>query len=142
MKPPISKSPATKPAAARSRVPARARPAAPGTAIAKGSPEARQFTVDTDDDGIRLDRWFHRHLPDVNFNLVSRWARTGQVRLDGKRVGPGDRIVAVNNRACTDTAVKNLLKGLSGCDVTFVALRHSSPNAPGSDRNINRLVLS
>ncbi|WP_017671239.1 RluA family pseudouridine synthase [Blastomonas sp. AAP53] len=89
MKPPVAKT-----AAARPRVAARARPAAAGSAIARESAEARQFTVDTDDDGIRLDRWFHRHLPDVNFNLVSRWARTGQVRLDGKRVGPGDRIVA------------------------------------------------
>ncbi|MGQ3176675.1 MAG: pseudouridine synthase, partial [Blastomonas fulva] len=68
-------------------------PAAPAVAI-HGASEARQFTIDTDDDGIRLDRWFHRHLPDVNFNLVSRWARTGQIRLDGKRVGPGDRIAA------------------------------------------------
>ncbi|MDM7957244.1 RluA family pseudouridine synthase [Blastomonas sp.] len=88
MKPPVRKvpikraGPASKPAAQ-----------APAGAIQTSS-EARQFTIDTDDDGIRLDRWFHRHLPDVNFNLVSRWARTGQVRLDGKRVGPGDRIAA------------------------------------------------
>jgi 23S rRNA pseudouridine955/2504/2580 synthase len=54
----------------------------------------RQFTVDADDDGIRLDRWFKRHLPDTSFNTVSRWARTGQLRLDGARVGPGDRIAA------------------------------------------------
>ena len=47
------------------------------------------FTVTEDDDGIRLDRWFKRHLPDVSFNIVSRWARTGQLRLDGKRATPG-----------------------------------------------------
>ena len=52
----------------------------------------RSFTVGDDDDGIRLDRWFKRHLPDVSFNLVSRWARTGQLRIDGKRVAPGDRV--------------------------------------------------
>ena len=44
----------------------------------------RQFTVDAEDDGIRLDRWFKRHLPDASFNTVSRWARTGQLRVDGK----------------------------------------------------------
>ena len=33
-------------------------------------------------------------MPDVSFNLVSRWARTGQLRLDGKRAAPGDRIEA------------------------------------------------
>jgi 23S rRNA pseudouridine955/2504/2580 synthase len=56
--------------------------------------EVRQFTVAPDDDGIRLDRWFKRHLPESSFNLVSRWARTGQLRLDGKRATPGDRIEA------------------------------------------------
>jgi len=56
--------------------------------------EPRNFTVAEDDDGIRLDRWFKRHMPDASFNIVSRWARTGQLRLDGKRVGPGDRIAA------------------------------------------------
>ena len=56
--------------------------------------EVRQFTVAPDDDGIRLDRWFKRHLPEASFNLVSRWARTGQLRVDGKRAAPGDRIEA------------------------------------------------
>jgi len=56
--------------------------------------EQRTFIVSEDDDGIRLDRWFKRHMPDVSFNLVSRWARTGQLRLDGKRASPGDRIEA------------------------------------------------
>jgi 23S rRNA pseudouridine955/2504/2580 synthase len=54
----------------------------------------RQFTVGVDDDGIRLDRWFKRHLPDTSFNIVSRWARTGQLRVDGARAAPGDRIEA------------------------------------------------
>ena len=57
-------------------------------------PHPRTFTVDEEDDGIRLDRWFKRHLPDVSFNVVSRWARTGQLRLAGKRAAPGDRVEA------------------------------------------------
>src|SRR3954451_16805229 len=57
-------------------------------------PEARTFTVSEDDDGIRLDRWFKRNMPDVSFNAVSRWARTGQLRLSGKRATPGDRVEA------------------------------------------------
>src|SRR5688500_2045366 len=56
--------------------------------------DVRQFTVAPDDDGIRLDRWFKRHLPEASFNIVSRWARTGQLRVDGKRAAPGDRIEA------------------------------------------------
>jgi 23S rRNA pseudouridine955/2504/2580 synthase len=55
-------------------------------------PEVRQYIVAPDDDGIRLDRWFKRHLPETSFNTVSRWARTGQLRVDGKRATPGDRI--------------------------------------------------
>lgn len=58
------------------------------------SDEVREFTVHADDEGIRLDRWFKRHLPDATFNIVSRWARTGQLRLDGNRAKPGDRIAA------------------------------------------------
>jgi len=56
--------------------------------------DARTFTVNEDDDGIRLDRWFRRNQPEVSFTLVARWARTGQLRLDGKRVAPGERVVA------------------------------------------------
>lgn len=78
---------------------AAAKPAAPNPAPAKANPakgvslDVRQFRVKADDDGIRLDRWFQRHLPDVGFNLVSRWSRTGQLRVDGARAAPGDRIV-------------------------------------------------
>ena len=54
--------------------------------------ESRNFIVTDEDDGIRLDRWFKRNLADVSFNQVSRWARTGQLRIDGKRATPGDRL--------------------------------------------------
>ena len=52
----------------------------------------RQFTIGADDDGIRVDRWCKRHLADTSFSIVAKWARTGQLRLDGARVGPGDRV--------------------------------------------------
>ncbi|WP_347303337.1 RluA family pseudouridine synthase [Croceibacterium sp. TMG7-5b_MA50] len=52
----------------------------------------RQFTVAADDDGVRLDRWFKRHLPQVGFATISRWARTGQIRVDGARAKPEDRL--------------------------------------------------
>ncbi len=53
---------------------------------------ARTAIISAEDDGIRLDRWFKRHMPDVSFAIVSRWARTGQLRLDGARATPGDRV--------------------------------------------------
>src|SRR5437868_10393584 len=33
-------------------------------------------------------------MPEVSFNVVSRWARTGQLRVAGKRAVPGDRVEA------------------------------------------------
>ncbi|MGE5953251.1 MAG: RluA family pseudouridine synthase, partial [Qipengyuania vulgaris] len=58
----------------------------------KTSDEVRNFTVEADDDGIRLDRWFKRHLPQIGFGTVSKWARTGQIRVDGSRAKPDDRL--------------------------------------------------
>ncbi|MBV9881464.1 MAG: RluA family pseudouridine synthase [Sphingomonadaceae bacterium] len=56
--------------------------------------QVRQLEVTEEDDGIRLDRWFKRNLPEIGFGQISRWARTGQLRVDGKRAAPGDRIEA------------------------------------------------
>jgi 23S rRNA pseudouridine955/2504/2580 synthase len=64
----------------------------PAAAISTATLDVRQFRVAADDDGIRLDRWFKRHLPDISFAQVSRWARTGQLRVDGARATPGDRV--------------------------------------------------
>jgi 23S rRNA pseudouridine955/2504/2580 synthase len=73
--------------------------AAPKPSAAKGvSLDVRQYRVHADDDGIRLDRWFKRHLPDVSFNIVSRWARTGQLRVDGAR----DRTGGPDRRGADD----------------------------------------
>lgn len=54
----------------------------------------RQFVVARDDDGVRLDRWFRRHLPQIGFATVSRWARTGQIRVDGARAAVDTRLAS------------------------------------------------
>jgi 23S rRNA pseudouridine955/2504/2580 synthase len=59
----------------------------------QSSDTVRQFTVAPDDEGVRLDRWFKRNLPEIGFATISRWARTGQIRVDGKRADPADRLV-------------------------------------------------
>jgi 23S rRNA pseudouridine955/2504/2580 synthase len=61
---------------------------------AQADDAVRQFTVGRDDDDVRLDRWFKRHLPQVGFATVSRWARTGQIRVDGKRADVDTRLSA------------------------------------------------
>ena len=65
---------------------------APKDTAPKDIANVRQFTVGADDEGIRLDRWFKRNLPQVGFGTVSRWARTGQIRVDGKRAKVDDRV--------------------------------------------------
>lgn len=44
------------------------------------------------DAGLRLDRWFQRHFPDLSHGALQKLLRTGQVRVDGKRVESGDRL--------------------------------------------------
>ncbi|MEK9662118.1 MAG: RluA family pseudouridine synthase [Alphaproteobacteria bacterium] len=50
--------------------------------------------VGTAEADVRLDRWFKRHYPDVTFGRLAKLLRTGQVRVDGKRAKPGQRLVA------------------------------------------------
>ncbi len=49
-------------------------------------------TIDADDDGIRIDRWFKRHYPNVTHVLLEKLLRKGEIRLDGKRAKAADRI--------------------------------------------------
>ena len=41
------------------------------------------------DAGLRLDRWFKLHFPTVGHSYLQKLLRTGQVRLDSKRVEAG-----------------------------------------------------
>ncbi len=44
------------------------------------------ITVKSDDDGQRLDRWIKKHYPGMSFGDMQKILRTGQLRVDGKRV--------------------------------------------------------
>jgi 23S rRNA pseudouridine955/2504/2580 synthase len=48
--------------------------------------------VSADEAGLRLDRWFQRHFPDLGHGALQKLLRTGQVRIDGRRVEGKDRI--------------------------------------------------
>jgi 23S rRNA pseudouridine955/2504/2580 synthase len=50
--------------------------------------------VSGDEAGLRLDRWFQRHFPELGHGALQKLLRTGQVRLDGKRVEGKDRVEA------------------------------------------------
>ena len=47
-----------------------------------------------DEADIRLDRWLRRHYPVLNQAMIQKWCRTGQVRVDGARVGADARLLA------------------------------------------------
>lgn len=47
-----------------------------------------------DETGLRLDRWFKRHYPGLGHGQLQKWLRTGQIRVDGKRVDSSDRLEA------------------------------------------------
>jgi len=54
--------------------------------------KVRTREVSGDEAGLRLDRWFQRHFPDLSHGALQKLLRTGQVRLDGKRVEGKDRV--------------------------------------------------
>ena len=57
--------------------------------------EARQVqmrAVSGDEAGLRLDRWFQRHFPELSHSALQKLLRTGQVRIDGKRAEGKDRV--------------------------------------------------
>ncbi len=57
-------------------------------------PQLDGATIAEEDDGIRLDRWFKRHREGTPHALLARWARSGQLTLDGKKADVSDRIAA------------------------------------------------
>lgn len=48
--------------------------------------------VESDDNEIRVDRWFRRHYPALSHSALEKLLRTGQVRVDGKRAKASDRL--------------------------------------------------
>jgi 23S rRNA pseudouridine955/2504/2580 synthase len=55
-------------------------------------PRVQTRAVSGDEAGLRLDRWFQRHFPQLSHGALQKLLRTGQVRLDGKRVEGKDRV--------------------------------------------------
>jgi 23S rRNA pseudouridine955/2504/2580 synthase len=50
--------------------------------------------VSEDEADIRLDRWFRRHFPGLTQGAIQKLCRTGQVRVDGRRVDAATRLAA------------------------------------------------
>ena len=54
--------------------------------------QVRQISIRADDAGVRLDRWFRRHFPNLPHGRLEKLLRTGQVRVDGRRASAGQRL--------------------------------------------------
>ena len=50
------------------------------------------ITVENDEAGMRLDRWFKVHFPGLGFGQLQKLLRSGQVRVDGGRVKTDARV--------------------------------------------------
>ncbi len=53
----------------------------------------QHIAVSGDDSGMRLDRWMRARFPDLTQGRLQKLLRTGQVRIDGKRVKAAQRLV-------------------------------------------------
>lgn len=86
-------------------------------------PKLDGAVVTEEDDGIRLDRWFKRHRPGTPHALLARWARSGQLTIDGKKADVSDRIATGQRIAMptppVETAARPARKGrpLTDADV-------------------------
>ncbi len=56
------------------------------------SAEVKRYEVSADEDGIRLDKWFKIHFPQVTFAYLNKLTRTGQVRVGAGRVKTSSRL--------------------------------------------------
>lgn len=56
--------------------------------------EVKRHRVSDDEDGMRLDRWFRVHFPQVTFAYLNKLTRTGQVRVGAGRVKTSTRLEA------------------------------------------------
>jgi 23S rRNA pseudouridine955/2504/2580 synthase len=50
--------------------------------------------VRRDEAGLRLDRWFRTHFPNVTHGYLQKLLRSGQIRVDSKRVQANERLEA------------------------------------------------
>ena len=42
--------------------------------------------------GIRLEAWFRAQYPNLSISKIYKFIRTGQIRINGKRVKVGERV--------------------------------------------------
>ncbi len=74
--------------------------------------------VEEDESGMRLDRWFKMHYPGLAFGYLQKLLRSGQVRVDGRRVKTDIRLVVGQSIRVPFLSVDNK-RNLSATDKTI-----------------------
>ncbi|MEO1199178.1 MAG: RluA family pseudouridine synthase [Pseudomonadota bacterium] len=87
-----------------------------------------QIAVGPDEGGMRVDRWFQARYPTLGHGHLQKLLRTGQVRVDGKRVKANARLEAGQT-----IRVPPIAGGGSGTD--------KKPSAPRSLNAADRALL-
>ncbi len=67
------------------------------TSAGRAAPQqvgVKTVTVGRDEDGMRLDRFFEARYPGLSFSHIQRIIRKGEVRVNGRRAQPKDRLQA------------------------------------------------
>ena len=88
--------------------------------------------VGEDEAGLRLDRWFKAHYPGLAFGALQKLVRTGQVRVDGKRVETSTRLVVGQ--------VVRVPPGAMIAEAADAAPRKQAPKAGESDAEFLRSI--
>ena len=84
--------------------------------------QVQTVQVAAGEDGVRLDRWFKRHWPQLNHVQINRLLRSGQIRVDGGRAKADTRLGAgaqVRIPPLPDAAPAAAREGLSDRDTAF-----------------------
>jgi 23S rRNA pseudouridine955/2504/2580 synthase len=76
--------------------------------------------VRKDEDGLRLDRWFKIHFPDVGYTYLQKLLRSGQVRVNSKRVEAKQRLEA-GQKVRVPAVVRQPAKQKTGLDAAQTA---------------------
>ncbi len=83
---------------------------------------ARIQIVGRDEDGMRLDRWFGVHFPQVTFGHLQKLIRTGQVRIDSGRAKTNSRLEAGQQVRIPplDAEVRRIEQKISSEDASYL----------------------
>ena len=96
---PLAPKPRRKPDEKRERIirplaPAPAPEPEPAPAPAPLPTSVQNVTVTDDENGMRVDRFFEAKFPGLSFSHIQRVIRKGEVRVNGKRTEPKNRLEA------------------------------------------------